>query len=102
MTPVVFVRFLPKAGQAARVHGILQGMVVATRNEPRCRRYDLFSAPGQAGESVFFLIEHYADEAAIEAHRDSAHYKEYRANVMDLLERAPEVQILTPLDAKPY
>jgi quinol monooxygenase YgiN len=102
MAHVVFVRFFPKPGQATRVQSILQGMVVATRREPGCRRYDLFGAPGQADESVFFLVENYADEAAIQAHRETAHYKEYRANILDLLERPPEVHVLAPIDAKPY
>jgi quinol monooxygenase YgiN len=102
MAAVVFVRFSPKPGQAARVQTILQGMVVATRQEPGCRRYDLFRAPGADSNGAFFLVENYADEAAIQAHRDTAHYKEYRANIMELLERPPEVQILEPLDAKPY
>lgn len=102
MAPVVFVHFSPKSGQAARVRTILEGMVVATRQEPGCRRYDLFRAPGAAGDEAYFLVEHYAGEAAIQAHRDTAHYKEYRANIMELLERPPQVQLLEPIDAKPY
>jgi quinol monooxygenase YgiN len=102
MAPVVFVRFSPKPGQAARVETILLGMVVATRQEPGCRRYDLLRAPGVGSDGALFLIEHYADEAAIQAHRDTTHYKEYRANIMELLERPPEVQLLEPIDARPY
>ncbi len=102
MAPVLFVRFTPKPGQAPRVQALLRGMVAPTRAEPGCRRYDLFSGAGQSGDPALFLIEHFTDEAAVQAHRDTAHYKEYRANVMDMLERAPEVQMLDAIDAKPY
>jgi quinol monooxygenase YgiN len=102
MAPVLFVRFTPKPGQAAPVQALLQGMVSPTRSEPGCRRYDLFRGAGPSGDAVLFLIEHFVDEAALQAHRDTAHYKEYRANVMDMLERAPEVQMLDAIDAKPY
>jgi len=102
MAPIVFVRFYPKPNQHDRIESILRAMVAATRSEPGCRRYDLLRAKGEGGGPVFCLIEHYADEAAVQTHRESAHYKEYRANIMDLLERPPEVHMLDALDAKPY
>jgi quinol monooxygenase YgiN len=101
-TPIVVVRFTPKFGNDAQVEKVLRGMVPATRGEPGCRRYDLFRSSDAAGIPLFFLIENYANEASVQAHRETFHYKEYRANILPLLERPPEVQLLEIIDAKPY
>jgi quinol monooxygenase YgiN len=98
MAALIFVRFSPKAGQQAAVESILRGMVEKTRLEPGCRRYDLYRATLAPSGTIFCLIERYADDAAIQAHRETAHYKKYRAGIMDLLERAIEVTLLETLD----
>ncbi len=100
MNSLVLARFHPQPGQEARVESILRGMVVNTRQEPGCHRYDLFQAESPSGARIFCLIEKYADPAAIQAHRETPHYKEYRANIMSLLAQPVEVTILEPLDAK--
>lgn len=100
MSPLVFVRFFPRPGQEALVEKVLRNMVVHTRQEPGCRRYDLYEAPGAAGARVFCLIERYADATAQQAHRETAHYKDYRATIMDALERPIEVTLLEPLDER--
>jgi quinol monooxygenase YgiN len=100
MSPVVLVRFIVKSGQEARVESVLRKMVVNTRQEPGCRRYDLFEvSAGSAGKN-FYLIENYADDAAVQAHRDTLHYKEYRASIMDLLAQPIEVTLLQALDVR--
>jgi quinol monooxygenase YgiN len=77
-------------------------MVPATRSESGCRRYDLFRSTDAVGGPLFFLIENYGDDAAIQSHRETLHYKAYRANILPLLERPPEVQVLEIIDARPY
>jgi quinol monooxygenase YgiN len=100
MAALVFVRFFPKAGQEAAVESILRGMIGNTRSEPGCRRYDFYrSALGPSG-TMFCLVERYADDAAIQAHRETEHYKDYRARIMDLLERPIDVTLLEPLDER--
>jgi quinol monooxygenase YgiN len=99
MSPLVLARFSPKSGEEARVEAILRGMVVSTRQEPGCRRYDLYRTT-LAGATVFCLIERYADQAAIEAHRATQHYKAYRANIAELLAQPVEVSILEALDVR--
>jgi quinol monooxygenase YgiN len=47
---------------------------------------------------MFCLVERYADDASIQAHRETEHYKDYRARIMDLLERPIDVTLLEPLD----
>src|SRR4051812_42207275 len=97
-SPLIFVRFFPKAGQEARVEAVLRGMVVATRKEPGCQRYDLHESKSPSGSRIFCLLERYADGDAVQAHRETAHYKSYRATIMDLLDQPIEVSLLDPLD----
>lgn len=98
--PMVLVRFFAKPGAEARVESILRTMVRATRQEPGCRRYDLFRVPAAESDAVFALVERYADEAAVLAHRETPHYKAYRANIVELLAQPIEVIRLEPLDAR--
>ena len=98
MSSIVIARFFPKQGSEACVESTLREMVVHTRNEPGCRRYDLYQSSPASAEKTFALIEQYADQAAIQAHRETPHYKAYRANIMDLLARPIDVTILDPLD----
>lgn len=100
MSPLVFVRFFPKSGREARVEELLRTMVVHTRREPGCLRYDLFESRAATGSRLFCLVERYADAAAQQAHRETAHYQDYRANILDLLEQPIEVNLLEALDER--
>ncbi len=81
------------------MEAILRGMVVSTRREPGCLQYDLYRT-GAAGTAAFCLIERYADQAAIESHRETPHYKSYRANIAELLAQPIEVTRLEALDVR--
>lgn len=50
-------------------------------NEPGCHRFDVHQE--DANPSLFLLIEAYADAAALEIHRQSAHYKAFREDTKD-------------------
>ena len=97
MSTTVVARFQPKPDAAAEVERILRGMIAPTRAEPGCQRYDLYrtGSPESAG---YCLIERYVDEAALQAHRETAHYKAYRAAIADLLAQPIDVALLAPLD----
>lgn len=95
MSIIVFAGFRPKPGDEAEVEAILRGMVVPTRSEAGCRRYDLYrSADGKR----FHLFEIYDDEAALDHHRSTGHYKSYRAQIADLLAEPITVQTVVPVD----
>jgi quinol monooxygenase YgiN len=100
MSPLVFVRFFPKPGNEARVESILRGMIAPTRQEPGCLRYDFYESNNTTASRIFCLVERYADAAAQQAHRETSHYKDYRANIMDLLAQPIEVNLLDPLDER--
>ena len=94
-TPVVvFASFRPSDGKVEQVSEILQGMRTATRTEPGNEVYDLYSAE-QDGAPSFHLIERYRNSAALQAHRDTDHYKAYRAAIPELLHGPIGVVVLT-------
>jgi quinol monooxygenase YgiN len=102
ISPLIVVRFDPKPGLHDQVEAVLRTMVPATRSEEGNRRYDLFKSVDPSGSHLLFLVEHYVDDAAAAAHRETPHYKQYRADVLPLLQQPPTVQLLHAIDSKPY
>lgn len=101
MPPVnVFASFTPLAGREQELHALLAWMVEHTRAEPGCERYDLYRRSGDDGGS-FHLFERYRDEDALQAHRASDHYVEYRRGVVDLLDGDIDVLVLDGPDVAP-
>lgn len=93
---IVFASFRPSPGAEREVEEILRWMVGHTRAEPGCDRYDLYRR--KADEVSFHLFERYRDGDALEAHRATEHYIEYRRKIADLLAEPIEVVVLDPLD----
>lgn len=93
---IVFASFTPKSGAEATVEGILQAMVAPTRNEPGCERYDLFRI--KESDASFHLFEIYEDAAALDHHRGTEHYKNYRAVIADNLSEDIAVKVLSGID----
>jgi quinol monooxygenase YgiN len=93
----VIATFAPRDGHAEAVEALLRGMVAPSRAEPGCWQYDLFRTQGTP--AAFVIAESYANPAALEAHRRTAHYQAYRAGMGDLLDAPIQVQLLTALDA---
>ncbi len=92
----VFASFRPREGRAGDLRSLLAWMVEQTRVEPGCERYDLYEER-EAGEALH-LFERYRSQEALEAHRASDHYIEYRRQVPDLLEGPIAVVVLDPID----
>jgi quinol monooxygenase YgiN len=93
----VVATFNPKENQENEVEQILRGMVGPTRKEPGCLRYELYGAAGT--EQQFVLIEAYADQAALESHRATEHYKKYRSSITDALKEPIKVAVLSTIDS---
>jgi quinol monooxygenase YgiN len=102
ISPLIVVRFDPKPGLHDQVEAVLRTMVPTTRAEEGNHRYDLFKSVDASGAQLLFLVEHYANDAAVAAHRETPHYKQYRADVLPLLQQPPTVQVLHAIDCKPY
>ena len=56
---------------------------VASRQEPGCRQFEVLVDPQDATRITLFEI--YQDEAAFEAHQQTAHFKRYLAEAVPLL-----------------
>lgn len=83
-----------KEGMEAAFVEAAQALVAAVRaNEPGCRLYTFSKSRTVPG--LFVVLELYDDEAAIAAHRNSAHFKSLSPALGACLAAPPEV---TPYD----
>lgn len=74
---VVIAQYRVRAGDEERVADALGEMVEPTRAEPGNLDYQVFRDPNDP--SLFVLFERYADEAAFDAHRATAHFSTWLA-----------------------
>ncbi|WP_248767345.1 putative quinol monooxygenase [Pseudomonas sp. MWU12-2345] len=72
-----------KPGRAAELEPHLKACVVPSRAEPGCREYVLHV--DQADPERFVFVERWIDQAAIEHHRKTEHYRIMGAAIGDLL-----------------
>jgi quinol monooxygenase YgiN len=98
VTVAVFASFRPRAGSSKAFLAAMRAMIRDSRAEPGCLRYDLFQAESEA--AGYHLFEVYTDAGAIEAHRSSDHYRQYRSIVPDLLAEPIGVVVLEPIDVE--
>lgn len=71
-------------------------LVKATRAEAGCVSYELVQ--DMAEERVFYFVEKYKDEAAVEAHRASDHFRTYVPMLGELREGPSEVTSCVTID----
>jgi quinol monooxygenase YgiN len=95
MTVEVIATLEARPDRETEVEAALRVLLTHTRQEPGNRRYDLYR--DSTRPATFHLIEAYVDEAALEAHRASAHYLRYRDQARDWLMTAPMVAVLDPV-----
>ncbi len=69
----VRMRFSP--GDRARVNEVLLELATASRREPGCVSYVPHRVDGDP--DTVLIYEQYRDEAALDAHRASPHFKQY-------------------------
>lgn len=70
---VVIARWQVAEAQVAEVLEIVTGLRRQSLAEPGCLGYEVFRSVEDPGSIL--LIERYRDDAAIEAHRQSPHYR---------------------------
>ena len=87
----VIARAVARKGKEDQLRNSLQGMLAPTQAEPGCRLYELYES-GEWGR--FYFYELWENEAALEQHGASPHYKHLELIVRDLLEEPFEVNIL--------
>lgn len=82
-----------KEGREAEFEGVFAEMAAQVKaNEPGNHMYQLTRS--RTEPRTYKVLEIYADQAAIEAHGSSDHYKDGGRKLRDLVEGRPEVELL--------
>ena len=97
---VVFASFYPKNKKNNEVKDIILAMVYPTRSEEGNEIYNFYEEKKDDGKNIsFHLFEVYKNSAALDFHRNTSHYKNYKSKITDLLDRPIEVKVLSSIDA---
>ena len=74
------------AADVPRLREHLAAAMRSSRTEPGCLRFDVYHSTAEPRR--FTLVEHWADQAALDAHRLAAAYTTiYKPHVMPLVDR---------------
>ena len=96
---VVFASFYPKKEKSSEVKNIILGMINPTRSEKGNEIYNFYEEKKDNIKNIsFHLFEVYKDSAALDFHRNTSHYKNYRSKIAGLLNKPIEVKVLTSID----
>ena len=97
---VVLASFYPKNEKNNEVKEIILAMVNPTRSEEGNEIYNFYEEKNNEGKIIsLHLFEVYKSSAALDFHRNTSHYKNYRSKIVDLLDRPIEVKVLNSIDA---
>ena len=97
---VVLASFYPKNDKNNEVKEIILTMVDPTRSEEGNEIYNFYEIKNDDVKNIsFHLFEVYKDTAALDFHRNTSYYKNYRSKIVDLLDGPIEVKILNSIDS---
>ena len=92
---VLAVTWMAKSGHEEEVTGIFRKLTTASRQEPGCLMYLVHRH--KTDPQCFFIYEQYRDDAALDAHRKSAHFQEYAVNGLKEIGERKEGTLYSPL-----
>ena len=91
----VIARLTAKEGQGAVLEKVLRALGEQVRaNEPGCKLYQLCKS--QTPDEVV-VIERYADQAALDTHGSTPHFRAAFQELSGLLGKAPAIEVLSEL-----
>tara|TARA_B100000029_G_scaffold477114_1_gene521868 strand:+ start:1429 stop:1737 length:309 start_codon:yes stop_codon:yes gene_type:complete len=97
---IVIASFFPKKNKNNEVKEIILSMINPTRAEEGNEVYNFYEEKNNEGKIIsFHLFEVYKDSAALNFHRNTSHYNNYRSKIEDLLEKPREVKVLNSIDS---
>jgi quinol monooxygenase YgiN len=97
---VVLASFYPKNDKNNEVKETILTMVDPTRSEEGNEIYNFYEVKNNDGKNIsFHLFEVYKDTPALDFHRNTSYYKNYRSKIVDLLDRPIEVKVLNSIDS---
>ena len=96
----VLASFFPKNDKNNEVKETILAMVDPTRSEEGNEIYNFYEEKNNEDKIIsFHLFEVYKNSAALDFHRNTSHYKNYRSKIIDLLDRPIEVKVLNSIDS---
>jgi quinol monooxygenase YgiN len=93
----LLARWQTQPGSADQVLALAAELRRGSLTEPGCLGYEVFRSAEEPG--TLLLLERYRDAAAIDAHRQSAHYRELVVGRILPLLAARQIELLRPRDA---
>lgn len=78
-------------GNEDKMYSLLQQLVVESRTESGCIRYDLHLS--MEDSNVFVMYEIWQDQSALDEHMQSAHFTSYKINSEKILESLEVVKL---------
>ena len=97
---VVFASFYPKKEKSKEAKEAILAMISPTRSEEGNEIYNFYESKDDDGKNIsFHLFEVYKDSVALDFHRNTSHYKNYRSKIADLLDKPIKVKVLKPIDS---
>ena len=97
---VVLASFYPKNKKNNEVKEVILAMIKPTREEAGNEIYNFYEVKNDVGKNIsFHLFEVYKNSTALDFHRNTSHYKNYRSKVADLLDKPIEVKVLKSIDS---
>ena len=97
---IVLASFHPKKDRVKEVKEIILSMIKPTRSEEGNELYNFYEEKNKDGKIIsFHLFEIYKNSAALDFHRETTHYKDYRSKIENLLDKHREVKVLNSIDS---
>ena len=97
---VVFASFYPKKEKSNEAKEAILAMISPTRSEEGNEIYNFYESKDDDGKNIsFHLFEVYKDSTALDFHRNTSHYKNYRSKITDLLDKPIKVKVLKSIDS---
>ena len=85
-----------KPGTEQDFLALAREMTAKTRAEAGCISYELVQ--NQADPLVYFFIEKYADQNAVQAHRETSHFQTLVPKIAELRQKSSEVSTCTVVE----
>ena len=97
---IVIASFYPKKDKVNEVKEIILAMIKPTRSEEGNELYNFYEEKNKESEGTsYHLFEIYKDSAALDFHRNTSYFKDYRSKIENLLAKPIEVKILDSIDS---
>ena len=97
---IVLASFYPKKDKNNETKEIILSMINPTRSEEGNELYNFYEEKNNEGKIIsFHLFEIYKDSVALDFHRNTTYFKNYRSKIEKLLEKPIEVKILNSIDS---